>query len=159
MNKNTLKAAVAKYGKMLTDGLTPEELRTAILEDARGFSEEDATEIMTEIYEPLEQAEEDSEVAEAPKPKKAEKKSVYPSWDEWKVEVNKGTRTIRNHGHIEEISVIEDFEAVKILRKDVRIEQYTVDLLNGQSHNSGRRFYLSGTVTNGDKEVIGEAIR
>lgn len=70
----------------------------------------------------------------------------YPVYDLWKVDVSvvrdsKGDPT----GKV-------TFTAIKKLRENVKIEASVATELNLQSHNSLRRYYSTGSITNGNEE-------
>ena len=70
------------------------------------------------------------------------KKSPYPLFDLWQID----PKSLRDGRY--------ELTAVKIKRTNVKISQVEADMLNEQSHNSRQRFYLQGSITNGNTETI-----
>jgi hypothetical protein len=71
----------------------------------------------------------------------------YPVYDLWKVNA-----TVERDKKQEPTGNVK-FEAVTKLREKVKLEKSAADELNRQSHNSNRRYYLSGSITNGNVET------
>lgn len=81
------------------------------------------------------------------------KKTQYKEYDQWQVDISR--REVPNpYNPREKIVEIESFMAIKQLRKNVKLEETVVRDLNAQSHNSMRRYYLSGSITNGNQEKV-----
>lgn len=72
----------------------------------------------------------------------------YPVYDLWKVNA-----TVERDKKQEPTGNVK-FEAVTKLREKVKLEKSAADELNRQSHNSNRRYYLSGSITNGNIETV-----
>lgn len=78
------------------------------------------------------------------------KKSKYNQYDLWQVEI--GRKETRDPISRQTMVVIDSFTAIKTIRKNVKLEEQVVNAMNAQSHNSLRRYYLSGSITNGNTE-------
>ena len=78
-----------------------------------------------------------------------EEKFKYPVYDLWKIESTPTDKADKDGNN-----KVYKYEAIKILRSNVKIEHNVAERLNTQSHNSLRRYYLQGTVTNGDSEEV-----
>jgi hypothetical protein len=121
------------------------------------FTDEEATEIIAGLTSDSEtpEAVEIKETVQAPAPSPtpapiaapAGKKSQYLSYDLWQVEISRKERT--DPATRQKVVEIDSFTAIKKLRENVKLEDQTVSALNAQSHNSLRRYYLSGSITNG----------
>ena len=73
---------------------------------------------------------------------------VYPVYDLWKVDIEHlKADSDKNPKQVK-------FTAVKIIRKNVKIEHNVANDLNSQSHNSQRRYYLQGSIENGNEETV-----
>lgn len=81
------------------------------------------------------------------------KQSNYKVYDLWSVDISRRERANPANPR-EKIVEIESFTAIKQLRKNVKLEQSVVNDLNAQSHNSQRRYYESGSITNGNTEKV-----
>jgi hypothetical protein len=75
------------------------------------------------------------------------KKSQYLRYDLWQVEISRKERT--DPASRQKVVDIDSFTAIKKLRENVKLEDSVVGDLNAQSHNSLRRYYLAGSITNG----------
>ncbi len=73
---------------------------------------------------------------------------VYPVYDLWKMDVE--SVQADKEGNSKQVKLT----AVKIARKNVKIEHNVAESLNAQSHNSRRRYYLQGSIENGNEEII-----
>lgn len=73
---------------------------------------------------------------------------TYPVYDLWKIDVE--SIDSDKEGNAKKVKVT----AVKQIRKNVKLETNAAELLNKQSHNNKTRYYLQGTVKNGDEEII-----
>lgn len=147
MHHQKLKSAVTTHSAVAYS--SQEEMRDGILADPKGYSEEEAEEIIAAI---AKQAEVQSKPA---KPAKEEKtaapgKFVYPEYDEYRINVTSLKR------ENEKGPARYQFTAVKKLRPKVKIEHNVAELLNKQSHNSGKRFYPADTITMDNNEEIVE---
>jgi len=133
------KAAIAKYGPLQSEGKTEAEIKAAIAADEKGYSPEEAEEIFTAI------------AGNEPAAKEAApaKKAIYPLYDEWSVTPKAIAKPQDYNGPAEFI-----LTAVELLRPNVKLEKHVADEMNLQSHNSRRRFYPAGSITNGNKETI-----
>lgn len=83
----------------------------------------------------------------------AGKQSNYKVYDLWSVDISRRERPNPANPR-EKIVEIESFTAIKQLRKNVKLELSVVNDLNAQSHNSQRRYYESGSITNGNTEKV-----
>jgi hypothetical protein len=80
------------------------------------------------------------------------RQSKYRQYDLWQVEIVR--REITDPITRQRMVVIESFTAIKPIRKGVKLEEQVVRDMNAQSHNSLRRYYLSGSITNGNTEKV-----
>lgn len=149
MNHNKKKTAVDKYSKLYKAGDTLESIRIEIEADPKGHEAEEIDEILEAIAQGAAGSDDPKKGSEGsePAPKKEASKSKYPLYDLWKVDVE--NLQSDKSGEPKKVR----FTAIKKLREAVKIEDNVAALLNAQSHNSRRRYYLAGSVTNGAEEV------
>lgn len=76
-------------------------------------------------------------------------KYQYPVYDLWQIDAS----PIGNQKEDEQAKEY-NITAIKIIRKDVKIEKHVADSRNAQSHNSLQRYYPTGSITNGNEERI-----
>lgn len=74
---------------------------------------------------------------------------VYPVWEKWLVDVS----AIANPNPKDQEKKYK-LTAIKIERSNIKIADNEADTMNAQSHNTQRRYYLKGSITNGHEEVI-----
>ena len=123
------------------------------------FTDEEATEVIGSLTdaageddkEPLGQSPAPVISATAPATTTG-KKSKYSQYDLWQIEVGRSEK--RDPVSRQSYVVIESFTAIKPIRKGVKLESQVVNDMNAQSHNSLRRYYLSGSITNGNTEKV-----
>lgn len=129
MTKNELKKAVASY-KDKAAVMNKEEMKEFLLQEE--FTDSDADAIVGELY-----------------PDDSKRNGfVYPEYDLWQVNVEH--QRTDNDGNAKQVKLT----AIKILRPKVKIEHNVATEMNLQSHNSRRRYYKAGSVTNGHEETI-----
>jgi hypothetical protein len=80
------------------------------------------------------------------------KQSNYREYDLWQIDISRVEKT--NPQNRQKYYAIDTFTCVKRVKSNVKLESQVVESLNAQSHNSGRRYYPSGTVTNGHTEKV-----
>jgi hypothetical protein len=73
---------------------------------------------------------------------------VYPVYDLWKLDVE--NLESDKDGNSKKVKLT----AVKIERKNVKIENNVAEMLNAQSHNTRKKYYLQGSIENGAEETI-----
>jgi vancomycin resistance protein YoaR len=73
---------------------------------------------------------------------------IYPEYDLWKVDVEHLKADKENNP--KQVK----FTAIKKMRPNVKLEHTAAADLNTQSHNSLRRYYLTGSITNGNEEIV-----
>jgi hypothetical protein len=73
---------------------------------------------------------------------------IYPEYDLWKVDVEHLKADKENNP--KQVK----FTAIKKMRPGVKLEHSAAADLNTQSHNSLRRYYLTGSITNGNEEIV-----
>lgn len=134
--------------------MSPVEITKTLL--AEEFTEEEVTEVLADLdkteADPEAEAEQEEEQAPTPVQPAPGKKSNYKQYDLWLIDISK--REVTDHRTRDKYVVIESYTTIKKLREKVKLEQQVVDQLNAQSHNSLRRYYLSGSVRNGDTEKV-----
>lgn len=72
----------------------------------------------------------------------------YPLYDLWKVDVSNLKKD--EDDNAKQVK----FTCIKLVRSSVKLEHNAAESLNKQSHNSQRRYYAAGQVTNGHEETI-----
>jgi hypothetical protein len=137
------KAAIAKYAPLHTEGKTEEEIKEAIAADEKGYSPEELEEIYTAIAVGV------KTIEQVVKEEAPAKKAIYPLYDEWSITPKAIAKPQEYTGPAEFV-----LTAVELLRPNVKLEKHVADEMNLQSHNSRRRFYPAGSITNGNKETI-----
>lgn len=79
-NKNSLKAAVAKYGPLHSDGKTDAEVKAELAKDERGFTAEQIDEIYSAIVAPIEDENPDEESQEKKDNSQDDSEEKIPEW-------------------------------------------------------------------------------
>lgn len=143
--------------KDLTD---PVDITTVLLQNE--FSDAEVTEVIVSLetgpgkiddLEPGDQVKKNEEGAEKGGATLLNGKATrYNEYDLWQVEI--GRRETTDPMNRQKMFVVDSYTAIKQLRTKVKLEENVVADLNGQSHNSSRRYYKSGTITNGNSEKV-----
>jgi|GEM_PF-1504194 len=141
--------------KDLTD---PVEITTVLLQNE--FTDAEVTEVIVSLetnpvkndgQEPGDNKNEPGEEKGGPAVQNA-KATRYQLYDLWQVEI--GRREVTDPMNRQKMFVIDSYTAIKQLRTKVKLEENVVADLNAQSHNSSRRYYKTGTITNGNTEKV-----
>jgi rubrerythrin len=128
MHHLKLKAAVAKFSPLVSEGKTGEEIKEVITADEKGYSPEEVEEILAAIT-----------TAPPEQDKPASNNSPFQDFELWNVTVE--TKTTLNENMDKVVTNTPVKKGEKAVRT-VRIEQRHADELNAQFTNSKQFYYL-----------------
>jgi len=133
-------AAVKKFKPMVDNQIPKEDLKTEILADEKGYTEDEANEIIEALFTPDKNAGADNNnLGNAPEPPIVveEKVNFNKQYEEFGVELVKGSK-------LNDEGVYDDscFEKLKITaNRTTNISVERAEMLNAQSHNTKLRYY------------------